>query len=197
MKNYIEKGISYYEYKQLIDKALSEGRTTGETQSAELTDYTNLNKHRMERLDKTTVIVAGLSNVVKNLQVNWVWLILTEGWCGDAAQNIPVIEKIAAENPNIKTRYLLRDENLELMDKYLTDGSRSIPKLICVDAETYEEIGVWGSRPKAADDYFKKLKAEGLAKPEIIENIQRWYLGDKTASIQIEFEDLLKVWEER
>ena len=67
---------------------------------------------------------------MRNVKENWIWLILTEAWCGDAAQNIPTIEKIARENDRIKTLYLLRDENLELMDKYLTGGARAIPKLI-------------------------------------------------------------------
>ncbi|MDQ3322696.1 MAG: thioredoxin family protein, partial [Acidobacteriota bacterium] len=85
-------------------------------------------------------------------------------------------------------------ENLELMDKYLTGGGRAIPKLICLDAKTLEEIGVWGSRPKAADDYFQRLKTQGLEKPEIMEKMQRWYLADDNQSIQNEFENLLEKW---
>ena len=127
--------------------------------------------------------------------MNWIWLVITEGWCGDAAQNIPVIEKIAAENEGIATRYVLRDENLELMDRYLTNDARSIPKLICLDAETLEEIGTWGPRPQMAMEYFYEMRDGGkMEKPQMMENMQRWYLQDKEKSIQAEFSVLLDKW---
>ena len=194
MKNYNEKSITFDEYNRRIDEVVAAGKTTGPNQSEELAEYTKLNQYRMQRLEKTTHLSDSLKETARNLKVNWIWLILTEAWCGDAAQNIPIIEKIAAENEGIKTGYLLRDENLELMDRYLTNGSRAIPKLICLDAETLEEIGTWGSRPKAADALFKELKAQGLEKPAIIEKIIRWYNEDKTESLQKEFEELLKIW---
>lgn len=197
MNNYIEKGLTYEEYIRLIDDVVAAGKTTGPNQSAELADFTKLNQTRMKRLDKTTNLNDSLKSAVRNLKVNWIWLILTEAWCGDAAQNIPTIEKIARENDGIKSLYLLRDENLELMDKYLTNGGRAIPKLICIDAETHEEISTWGSRPAAADKLFKQLKAEGLEKPQIIESIIRWYNEDKTESLQNEFEQLIQEWAEK
>ena len=148
----------------------------------------------MKRLEKTIELNDALKEKARNVEANWIWLIITEGWCGDAAQNIPIIEKIAAENSNIETRYVLRDENLELMDKYLTHTARSIPKLIALDAETLEEIGTWGPRPKAAMDYFYEMKAQGLEKPQMMENMQRWYNQDKEESFQAEFEKLFEQW---
>lgn len=197
MKNYVEKGMTYEAYNQLIDKVVTEHKTTGPNQTEELAEFTKLNQHRMHRLEKTTELNQSLVETVRNLKVNWIWLILTEAWCGDAAQNIPTIEKIARENDGIKTLYILRDENLELMDKYLTNGARAIPKLICLDAETLEELGTWGSRPKAADALFKELKAQGMEKPDIIEQVIRWYNDDKTQTLQSEFEKLVVEWAEK
>ncbi len=194
MKRYIEKSMTFAEYLKLIDDLLSEGKTTGEVQSEALFGFGKLNRQRMKRLEKTVEISDSLKEKARNVKGKRIWLIITEGWCGDAAQNIPVIEKIAAESANIETRYLLRDENLELMDEYLTNGGRAIPKLICLDAETFEEIGVWGSRPQAADDYMHELKAQGLEKPQMMEKMQRWYLADKNQSIQNEFKVLLEKW---
>lgn len=194
MKNYIEKSMSYTEYVGLIDELLLEGKTTGEIQSEALFGYGKLNRQRMKRLEKTVELNESLKEKARNVGRKMIWLILTEGWCGDAAQNIPLIEKIAAENESIETRYILRDENLELMDEHLTNGGRAIPKLICLDAETLEEIGTWGSRPKAADDYFQEMKAKGLEKPQLLENLQRWYLADNNQSLQKEFENLLVRW---
>ncbi len=196
MKSYIEKSMTFAEYLKLIDDLLLQGKTTGENQSEQMFGYGKLNRQRMKRLDKTVRLNNSLIEKARNVKANWIWLIITEAWCGDAAQNIPIIEKIAAENPNIETRYLLRDENLDLMDKYLTNGGRAIPKLICLDAEILREIGTWGSRPKVADDYFHEMKAQGLEKPEMMEKMQRWYLADANQSLQNEFEELLENWSE-
>jgi len=194
MKSYIEKSMTFAEYLKLIDDLLLEGKTTGENQSEAMFGYGKLNRQRMKRLEKTVELNDSLKEKARNVKANWVWLVITEGWCGDAAQNIPLIEKIAAENPNIETRYLLRDENLELMDKYLTFDARSIPKLICLDAKTFEEIGTWGPRAQAAMDYFFEMKHQGLEKPQMMENLQRWYNQDKEQSLQAEFEKLFEQW---
>ncbi|HEY0657475.1 MAG TPA: thioredoxin family protein [Pyrinomonadaceae bacterium] len=186
--------MKHAEFIKLIDDLLLDGKTTGENQSEAMFNYGKLNRQRMQRLEKTIVINQSLKETALSVKRKMIWLIITEGWCGDAAQNIPIIEKIAAENSNIETRYVLRDENLGLMDQYLSNNARSIPKLICLDAETFEEIGTWGPRPQAAMDYFYAMKAEGLEKPQMMENLQRWYLQDKEKSVQTEFENLLGKW---
>jgi hypothetical protein len=194
MKNYIEKSLTFAEYIKLIDDLLLDGKTTGTNQSEAMFNYGKLNRQRMHRLEKTVVINDSLKAKAQNFGRKMIWLIITEGWCGDAAQNIPLIEKIAAESPNIETRYVLRDENLELADAYLTNNARSIPKLIALDAETLSELGTWGPRPLIAMDYFYDLKHQGLEKPLIMENLQRWYIADKNQSIQTEFENLIENW---
>jgi len=186
--------MTFAEYIRLIDDLLLESKTTGENQSEEMFNYGKLNRQRMKRLEKTVDISDALKEKARNIKANWIWLIITEGWCGDAAQNISIIEKIALESANIETRYVLRDENLELMDAYLTNNARSIPKLICLDAETFKEIGIWGPRPQAAMDYFYEMREQEIEKPQMMENLQRWYLQDDEQSIQKEFENLLDEW---
>ena len=195
MNKHIEKSMTFAEYIKLIDDLLLDGKTTGIVQSDAMFNYGKLNRQRMHRLEKTVNLDESLKEKTRSLDVRWIWLVITEGWCGDAAQNIPVIEKIAAENEGIETRYVLRDENLELMDRYLTNNARSIPKLICLDAETLEEIGTWGPRPQIAMEYFYQLRDSGeMEKPQMMENMQRWYLQDKEHSIQAEFSVLLDEW---
>ena len=194
MKNYLEKSMTFAEYIALIDGLLVEGKTTGTNQSETMFNYGKLNRQRMKRLGKTADLNEPLKIKAQNIESKIIWLIITEGWCGDAAQNIPIIEKIAAENPNIETRYVLRDENLELMDAYLTNNARSIPKLIALDAGNLEVIGTWGPRPQIAMDLFYELRKQGMEKSLQMENLQRWYLSDKNQSIQIEFENLLNGW---
>lgn len=194
MKEYIEKSMTFAEYIKLIDDLLLDGKTTGTNQSDAMFNYGKLNRQRMHRLEKTVSLNESLKEKARKINRKQIWLIVTEGWCGDAAQNIPIIEKIAAASDNIETRYVLRDENLELMDAYLTNNARSIPKLIALGAESLEVIGTWGPRPQAAMDLFIELKHQGLEKPLIMENLQRWYIADKNQSIQAEFENLLDEW---
>ena len=192
MKEYVEKAISFDDYIELIDDLLAKRKTTGTNQSEAMFGYGKLNRQRMSRLEKTVVIGESVRAAVRKAERPMIWLVITEGWCGDAAQNIPVIEKIAAESDKIRTLYILRDENLDLMDRFLTIGARSIPKLIVLDAETYEVLGTWGPRPLGAQQLFEQMKAHGADKNVIMEEMQRWYNADKTLSIQSEFEVLVQ-----
>ncbi|HEY0458808.1 MAG TPA: thioredoxin family protein [Pyrinomonadaceae bacterium] len=196
MKEYIEKGMTFAGYIKLIDDLLLDGKTTGTNQSEAMFGYGKLNRRRMHRLEKTVSLDESLREKVQNNKRKMIWLVITEGWCGDAAQNIPIIEKIAAESALIETRYVLRDENLELMDAYLTNNARSIPKLIALDAATLAVIGTWGPRPKESMDLFIELRERGLEKPLIMENLQRWYIADENRTIRKEFEKLLEDWSE-
>lgn len=195
MQEYLERSMLFGEYLTLVDRLLAEGKTTGPNQSEAMFSYAKINRQRMSRLGKTIAVTDELKAAAKAVNRAMTWLVLTEGWCGDAAQNIPAIEKIAAETDKIETRYLLRDENPELMDRFLTNGSRSIPKLIALDRETLEVLGTWGARPAAAQELFDTLKAQGVAKPLIMENLQRWYIADGQRSIQAEFVELLRGWD--
>ena len=195
---YIEKSLSYQAYRSLVDEHLAEGKTTGPKQSEALTHYTKMNVQRMKRWDKTAKIEDELATLMTQVQEKWIWLILTEGWCGDAAHSVPVIEKLAALNPNIETRYLLRDENLPLMDQYLTNGGRSIPKLIALKADSLEEIGTWGPRPMPAQAMMLAYKQNPEESYEAFNiKIQKWYSQDKGQVIQAEFKELIPLWMHR
>jgi hypothetical protein len=191
----IEGAMRYESYLQLIQRLLAEGKTTGPNQSEELTFYTQLNLKRMQRLDKTIKLTAELEEAIHNWKTPIVWLVITEAWCGDAAQNIPFLNKIAEANPQISLALVLRDEHPALMDAYLTNGTRSIPKLVCLSADNYHEIGTWGPRPQTAQALIMDLKKElNLSKEEYIERVHAWYAKDKTMSMQNEFVHLLNNW---
>ncbi|GLU50904.1 thioredoxin [Dyadobacter frigoris] len=183
----IERTIySYSDYMLLMELVVMEQRTTGPKQSDELNHYTKLNLHRMQRLNKTVVLSESLKIAISQIQFPQIWYVLTEAWCGDAAQNIPVLAAIAKLNPLIDIQLILRDENPDIMDEYLTNGGRSIPKLIAVDGE-FNEIFNWGPRPAGAQQMLMEYK-ESAIKPykEFSEDIQKWYTADKTQSMQKE-----------
>jgi hypothetical protein len=184
---YLEKAITYPAYTALVAELLAKDRTTGPDQSAAMVHYTQLNQQRMHRLDKSIVLQPEAENLVRRITLPQTWLVLTEAWCGDAAQSVPVMHALAALNPLIGIKLLLRDDNLGLMDRYLTNGvSRSIPRLIGLDTTTAEELFVWGPRPAPLQEIFMQLKTSGMDFHLIKEELQRWYNKDKTVTIQQE-----------
>jgi hypothetical protein len=184
---YVEKALSYEAFKKLVEDLLAQGLATGPHQSEAYTHYSQLNMQRMHRLEKTFQILPEIKELMGRIYKPQTWLVLTEGWCGDAAQSIPVMHGLALENSLISLRFQLRDENLELMDQYLTNGvSRSIPKLIALDTFSGEELFNWGPRPAPLQQLFYRMKAEGMAFDAAKEELQRWYNKDKTITIQQE-----------
>ncbi|MCB2406401.1 thioredoxin family protein [Hymenobacter lucidus] len=183
---------SYAAYRQLIDALQAEGKTTGPQQSELLTNYTRLNVQRMQRLDKTVQLLPELQEALARLTKPYIWLIITEGWCGDAAQIVPVLEAVAkASAGKITTHYVLRDENLDLIDQYLTAGGRSIPKLVVLAVDTLAEAAQWGPRPAPAQAMFLNLKSQNLPFEEFSTQLHGWYAKDKTQSTQRELVELL------
>lgn len=188
----LAQAMSYESYMKLTEQLVEEVRTSGPNQSEAYVYYTKLNFQRMKRLNKTIEVPASVIELLKEKAANWTWVTLTEPWCGDAAQCVPVIEKLALSAGNIQTLYLLRDEHPEVMDAYLTNGGRSIPKLICLD-KSGKEIFTWGPRPEVIQEVMNRLKSEGITDiTTIVEQIQKAYNTDNQAGIYNEFEILLK-----
>lgn len=185
----IEKGMSYQTYRDLVSDLAKNRQTTGEEQLESLVNYTELNDRRMKRWDKTLKIPAEVQEKIAKMGTKLTFLVLSESWCGDAAPSLPVMNKIAELNPNIDFRIVLRDENLELMDEFLTNGSRSIPKLIVFDQAAEEVVGEWGPRPSIATQMVEDYKKEhGKLDAQFKQDLQLWYNKDKG---QNTLEDLL------
>ncbi|MGB0886595.1 MAG: thioredoxin family protein [Vicingaceae bacterium] len=193
----IDKSMSFEEFYQLTAQLVEEGSTTGDDKSEAMVNYTKLNFSRMKRILKTTPISDDVTNTLDCLNDKITWVVIAESWCGDAAQNLPVFAKIAETNPNINLRILLRDDNPEVMDQYLTNGGKSIPKLIALD-ENLNELGTWGPRPKFLQDWLYENKANPkMEMSELKEQFQIWYTKDKGQTLQREMVLLLKEWEKK
>lgn len=191
IENSLEKGISYDQYRDLVSDLLKDQKSTGPKQSEALYNYSLLNDRRMKRLDKTSKLTESTVENVKKINQPQTWLVLTEGWCGDAAQNLPVLSKMANENENVDLKLVLRDENLELMDEFLTNGGRSIPKLIALDEEK-NVLFTWGPRPSVATKMIADYKeANGVVDAKVKEDLQRWYNKDKGVNVQEDIISLL------
>lgn len=198
LKQFMSDGMpgamSFDAYFELSQNHATEGKTSGETQSDSLIEYTRLNAHRMKRISKTTKISEELAAQMSGLTSTQTWLVFSETWCGDAAQNLPVISKIAELSDLVELKVIFRDEHPALMDRFLTNGGRSIPKLVAV-SEHDEVLFTWGPRPSTAQEMVMDWKSSPEPrKPyaEFVVELQKWYTQDKSASLQKEFFELVR-----
>ena len=183
---------SYQEYRKLVSDLLAEGKSTGPNQTEDLTHFSMLNVKRMDRLDKKIELSEDTILRLQKLDKKQLWLVLTEGWCGDAAQNLPIIEKIAKQSSHIELRLILRDENPEVMNLFLTNGARAIPKLISFDEEL-NVLFTWGARPSIATQMVTDYKAKhGKLDPEFKKNLQVWYNKNKGQNVQSDVVTLIE-----
>jgi len=193
IKESLYKAHSYIEYKKLILNLLKNDKSTGLNQSDDLLNFSKLNDKRMKRLDKQTKLSLHAASKAKNIAKDFTWLVLTESWCGDAAQTLPLINKFAEANSKIDLKVVLRDENEKLMNQFLTNGSKSIPKLIVIENDSNKVVGSWGPRSKKATEMVAKYKEKhGVIDANFKTELQLWYHSDKGKNIEKEMVDLLE-----
>lgn len=192
IKESLERSFSYPEYRNTVSQLLQEGRSSGNTQSDDLLHYSLLNETRMNRLEKTIKVSDENRSRLEKLDKGYIWLVLSEGWCGDAAQLLPIFNKMAVLSDNVDLKIVFRDENEALMDLFLTNGGKSIPKLIVLQKDTLDVIADWGPRPTGATKLMKDYKEKfGVIDETIKTELQLWYLHDKGVSTQNEILNLL------
>lgn len=187
----LKDGLSYPEYRKLVADLLSEGKVTGHEQKESYLEYTRLNEVRMNRWEKHFVPAAEIRDAIQNIRKPQVWMVITEGWCGDGAQILPALQKVADLNPLIHVRYFLRDDHDGLMQKFLTNGTRSIP-IVAALQEDGTLIWKWGPRPQAALALIAQAKAEDIPAAKWKESLHLWYARDKQEHFQHELLQLLK-----
>jgi uncharacterized protein (DUF2461 family) len=184
-ERYVREGINYNEYKLQMTKDLAKNA------DSKVKEYIHLNQRRMARVEKTYKVSGELAAQVTSLKHNTYWLVLTEHWCGDASQILPALNTLAIlSKGKIEMRLVYRDENAELMDAYLTDESRSIPKLIQLD-EHFNVTGIWGPRPNTAQRLVKQLKSNPATAVTYANELHLWYAKDKQQSLETEIAKLI------
>jgi hypothetical protein len=188
----LQNSCSYTEYRTLVSKLISEGKSTGHEQSADLLHYSELNEVRMKRLEKTLKLDLEVGKTLQNLKSKQTWLVISEGWCGDAAQILPIIKLMSEAYENIDLKLVFRDENDALMNQFLTNGAKSIPKLLVLD-ESFNLINHWGPRPEGAKNLIIEYKAKHGIVDEVAKiALQKWYLDDKGISTMKEIVAILQ-----
>ena len=184
------RGMTPFEYRRHLEEEAVRARQRAASELDEHQKYLPLNLQRTKRIERTYAVAGELEAAVRSLSTAQLWMVLTEPWCGDSAQNLPYIVKVAACSPAVDLRVLLRDQNTDIMDRYLTNGSRSIPKLVAFDLHG-NELFQWGPRPVPAAELFRRMKAECAPVEEIKLKLHLWYGRDHGKALEVEFQNLL------
>lgn len=189
LNNALEKSMDYQSYLDMINKEIASEDTDNP-----MFRYVKLNAQRIKRLNKTSEVNEKTVKLISSIPFDMEWVIITEAWCGDAAQNVPYLNKLAEACDNVNLRLVLRDENLDYIDAHLTNGSRSIPKLVVYRKENMEELGSWGPRPEPiqAKVVENQKSSEPMAYEKLAEQIHGWYAKDKNAGLDRELTNLFE-----
>ena len=191
--NYWDKGVSYAEYKNIIEIQANEGVISKNEEIKKYAEYTRLNLSRIHRNDKTLVlkneVLSGLQKITRKKNI----LVISEGWCGDAAQIVPVVNKIAESSEKLEMRIFFRDEDESLINQYLTNGGKAIPIVLFIEPDTFQEIAHWGPRPKPCTPFLKKYKSDpdNYTHDDFAKDIQGFYNKDKGQTISEELLEIL------
>lgn len=154
--------------------------------------YLPINWQRTQRIEKSFKLSDKLKTQLTTLKESVRWLLISEHWCGDAAQILPVLNGISeASNGKIELRIVYRDQNPDLMNAHLTGSSKSIPKLVQLD-KNFVVTGQWGPRPIEAQKLVLQLKADPITAPTYAERLHKWYALDRQQSIEREISKLVQ-----
>lgn len=183
-------GISYADYSTLSKTFAKEGKSSG-AQKPSYIEYSKLSAARLKRWEKVyKPSQETLDRLAAGVRPGEKWLVFSETWCGDAAHNVPFIAKWA-DHIGVELKVIFRDENVELMDEFLTNGGRSIPKLVRMTAD-YEVLGTWGPRPTPLMEEYANWRAkDDFDYKEWTMFAQDWYNTNKGAALEADFMELL------
>ena len=190
----ISETISWQQYLALAQQYVNTNDKPEKYRDEKMLRYTYENVERIQRVLEQMKVETKLYNTLNTLGVKWTWVVLTEPWCGDAAQVVPALYTLSTCSENIDFRILLSDSHSDILDQFLTKGSRSIPKLICIN-ELQEVIGTWGPRPAILQQLVLAQKDDTTKTfGDKVRSIHQWYEQDKTNTLQEEFVQLVKEW---
>ncbi len=173
--------MNWTEYTSKFASILDGTFTEKPYDNAEYMEYVKLNNSRLNRWNKKLEIPEDAMAIIKNIDEPQTWILIVEHWCGDAANLAPVINKIAEANENITLDIQLRDSEPFLIEQYLTNGGKSVPKLIVRDSKG-EDLFTWGPRPAECQEMVMKNKDADMTAHEKKHAIQLWYNVDKGQS---------------
>ncbi|HEX8349729.1 MAG TPA: thioredoxin family protein [Hymenobacter sp.] len=189
------EALTYPAFQALVTRLAHEHRTSGPEQHPFLIQTTQQNQAVLDA-DHGLPLLPELVALLRQVPNRWFWAVLGEAWCGDTAHQVQLLAHLASESENqVELRILLRSEHPDVMAAYQTNGKDSIPKLVCLEADTMQTLGTWGPRPAAAQQLAEQLHAnKELHATQVSQQMNEWYNADQGQSFQRELLPLVAEW---
>ncbi len=193
----LEKGVSYEAFCLISERIAKAKDNNGVDKDSKTRLLISRNLNTMEKVLKDVTIPFSLFNGIASNTQQFHWLVIAEPWCQDTANVLPILYKLSEVNEKIELRIIFRDEQPEVMDQFLTDGKRAIPKLICFDQD-HHIVGEWGPRPLVLQKFIDKIKTNStISSDELKMRIHIWYHTDGGTAIFNELEIATTTWFKR
>lgn len=186
------KALSYPEYFEQMKAFVKQGSSSSLSDQEAYNEYTKLGLARMKRWEKLGKLSSQLIDFLESQNGTIHMLAITESWCGDSGQNLPFFDKMTEHGCSLHLVY--REEEPELMNAHLVNGSKSIPVVIFLDSE-YQVLGQWGPRPQFIQEKvlaFKRSEHSEEEKQEHNQKIQGLYNDDAGQTLCSEVLQILK-----
>lgn len=192
----LSHSLSFEQYLQLTeDIVMGKVKREGKYTADNTFKYTGSNLKRMRLVQQQITLNQKLYNLLSSITEEWVWVVITEPWCGDASWGVPALAIMASVSDHILFRILLRDTPPVVIQHYQTDGADSIPKLVCIRKKDWKELGTWGPRPQILQQQvLQNINHQHAEYKEKVRAIHAWCETDMTGSIQTEMIDCIKLW---
>ncbi|MES2457966.1 MAG: thioredoxin family protein [Bacteroidota bacterium] len=182
--------MNFSEYQHYFQSIIDNPNPAAPYDNPAYFDYAKLNWSRMNRWLKVGDLSDEIKTTLSKVETLQHWTVITEPWCGDAAHIVPFFQLITLWNPLIKIDYQLRDTEPFLINDYLTNGGKAIPKLIIRD-EPGKDLATWGPRPAECQLLYARLTAEKADFETVKTELQKWYNHDKGKLILEELNAIL------
>ncbi|MBS7334075.1 MAG: thioredoxin family protein [Weeksellaceae bacterium] len=188
--DYIKNGYSFEDYLEKIEDQLEEQIELDDPK--ELVPYYAINLKQSREIRKNFRYNPGMEKKAKSYNADIKFLIISEGWCEDASQIVPVVDRLA-ETIGVECKFVFRDENIELMEEYNTNGSHSIPIIIGVTPDG-DEAFRFGPRPAKAMNFTERFKRDPdkYSRADFEEDLDRYYLENHGQDIITEILELIE-----
>jgi hypothetical protein len=190
LEHYWQQGLSFPAYMQRMQDIIHQQKTLDNPPVVDKFQYYILNQQRSQRLLKTYAVPTQLSEQLKKTSPQH-WLIITEYWCGDSAQNLPPLFRMSeCSEGRINMRLVFRDTNPQLIDAFATEGAKSIPKVLMLSKD-FKLKQIWGPRPAEAQALVKSLRADPATRDFYADRLHLWYAQNKCHMLEQEIANLL------
>jgi hypothetical protein len=181
-----ENFLSYQGYRACIAALHEKKQVTGHEQSESLLNYSLLNEQRMNRWDKHYTPSPAMVAAIEAMPAHWNVVVIAEGWCGDAAQIVPALHAIVQLRKDWQFNVVLRDENPDWMNLYLTNGAKSIPIAVVFDDKGKYRFH-WGPRPLEAIALVVDAKRNEIPAEQWKNDLHKWYAFNKQMALEAEW----------